>query len=329
VEHRYLPWDLPGAVDRFLRQTRPCLLILMETELWPNLLAACHACGVPVLLANGRLSARSARGYGRLPATSRAMMDALSLLCVQGAEDRERFLGLGAAPERVRVTGSLKFECATALPLAAVTTRLRQRLGVGRFIWIAASTHPGEEGLVLAAHARLRATASTALLVLAPRHPVRTVEILQLPGLAGMNVARHSLGEAVTMGTGIYLLDTLGDLTTFFGAADAAFVGGSLVPHGGHNVLEPAAAALPVVVGPHCGNFARITADLLAADGAVQVSDASALAAQLIVWFQAPAARAAMGQRAARFVRSHQGALAAVLAAAISLLPARSPAAPF
>jgi 3-deoxy-D-manno-octulosonic-acid transferase len=319
VRHHYLPWDLPGAVGRFLDRQSPGLFIVMETELWPNLLAACAQRGIPAVLANGRLSERSARGYGRVPGLSRPMLESLALLAVQGEADAARFRALGAPPGRVRVTGNLKFEGALAPEAAAGA--LRAAWGPARPVWIAASTHPGEEGQILAAHATLRRALPTALLVLVPRHPERAAECLRLPALAGLPVARRSTGEACGADTAVYLVDTLGELTAFYGAVDCAFVGGSLVRHGGHNCLEPAAVGLPVLVGPHCFNFAAITEGLAAAGGVLVVADAEALATELGRLLQDPAACRAMGARARGFLDAHRGGLDTLWAALLPLLP--------
>jgi 3-deoxy-D-manno-octulosonic-acid transferase len=271
VHHVYAPWDLPGSVSRFLRRTRPSLLLLMETELWPNLLHACHARGCPVLLANGRLSARSARGYARFGPITRNMLAQLSRVACQSAVDGERFLSLGLPPQSLTVTGNIKFDLEVDTAMHARAAKLRQELDAdNRPVLVAASTHAGEEALVLQAFARLRQSFGNCLLVLVPRHPERFDAVYALCASQGWQVLRRSSGVAPAAGDAILLGDTMGELRLLFAAATVAFIGGSLVEHGGHNALEACAWGVPVVSGPHTFNFEEIT-DLLTAAGAMLV----------------------------------------------------------
>ena len=276
VYHVYLPFDLPGMMARFLRRWQPRVLVVMETELWPNLVAACARRCIPVMLANARLSERSARGYARISGLTRPMLRRLSLIAAQFEPDARRFISLGASPDRVQVTGSLKFDLHIDPEKAALGRALRQQWQ--RPVWIAASTHDGEDRPVLAAHRRLLTQHPDLLLVLVPRHPERFDAVAALVQSEGLACARRSHDEAVTASVQVYLGDTMGELLGLFGAADVAFVGGSLVPTGGHNPLEPLAMGVPVIMGPHVFNFQVICDALKEAGALVTVQDDEALA---------------------------------------------------
>jgi 3-deoxy-D-manno-octulosonic-acid transferase len=322
VLHVYAPWELPGAVARFFNAFRPSLVLLLETELWPNIVATAAKREVPVMLINGRLSERSQRGYARFPALVKPMLKALHGLAVQTPADAARFQELGAADSKIVVTGSVKFDIDPDDGLRQVAGRWRQHLGL-RPVWIAASTHAGEDEPVLVAHKQLKTRFPDALLILVPRHPERFAEVGQLARTQGFSVQKRS--EAAHVGTGcdVYLGDTMGELMQMFGFADVAFVGGSLVDVGGHNLLEPSAWGLPVLTGPHLHNFALI-AQLLEQAGAMTiVESADALAAQLLELFaendaelaqsQGLSRRQAMGDAALHVQGTHRGALQRVL----------------
>ncbi|KAA6184368.1 3-deoxy-D-manno-octulosonic acid transferase [Thiohalocapsa marina] len=308
VQHRYTPFDLGWVMGRFLGAARPRLVLVMETEIWPNMLAACARRGVDVMLINARLSARSARGYARAPRFSAETMQRFACIAVQGPVDAARFRALGVAPARIVVTGSIKFD--VQLPASLMDRAEVMRLGWGnRPVWVAASTHEGEEEPLLAAHARVRQAYPNALLVLVPRHPERFDRVAMLVARQGMGLARRSLGELGDERTAVFLGDTMGELPVFLAAADVAFVGGSLIPHGGHNLLEPAAVGVPVLIGPHSFNFAEITRLLLARQAAMQVADADALAQALTRLLGDAAERARIGENGRRAVESNRGAL--------------------
>lgn len=312
--HRYTPFDLPGIMSRFLDRAAPRLVLVMETEVWPNMLAACDARGIQTMLVNARLSARSARGYARVARFSAETMRRFSCIAAQGAADAERFQALGVKPEQIVVTGSIKFD---VQPPASLTDRaevLRRAWGNDRPVWVAASTREGEEEQVLAAHAMVRADLPTALLVLVPRHPERFERVAALVRRAGFGLARRSLDEPCPAHVAVYLGDSMGELAVFFAAADVAFVGGSLVPTGGHNLLEPAAAGLPVLAGPHTFNFAAITRLLRERGALTQVADADGLAAVLRRWLTNAAERARVGEQGRRVIVENRGALGQVTA---------------
>ncbi|MET1077525.1 MAG: lipid IV(A) 3-deoxy-D-manno-octulosonic acid transferase [Pseudomonas sp.] len=322
VQHCYLPYDLPWAAARFLERVRPQLAIIMETELWPNHIHQCARRGIPVVLANARLSARSARGYGRFARLTAPMLAQLSWIAVQSEAEAERFRALGARPGCVEVTGSIKFDLPIdpQLPLRAAALRADWQ-ATARPLWIAASTHAGEDEVVLDAHRRLRHVQPEALLILVPRHPERFAGVFELCCQSGFATARRSLGEPVGASTGVVLGDTMGELLFLYALADIALVGGSLVPSGGHNLLEPAALGKPVLSGPQLFNFLEIAALLRAAGALQEVTDAASLSLALQQAWTDPAATHARAQAGLAVVRANQGALNRLLDGLGRLLP--------
>ncbi|MFO7642019.1 MAG: lipid IV(A) 3-deoxy-D-manno-octulosonic acid transferase [Candidatus Competibacteraceae bacterium] len=313
VRHVYAPFDLPGAVARFLRGARPRLAVIIETELWPNLLRQCAVAGIPVLIANARLSERSARGYARIRRLTASMLRDVTLIAAQAEADAERFRALGAP--RVEVVGNLKYDLQLPEDLPEQGLRLRrERLGAPRPVWIAASTHAGEDEVILDAFALLRPRWPELLLLLAPRHPERFGGVAALCRRRDLRVVRRSEEQPCPPETVVFLGDSMGELLQFYAAADLAFVGGSLVATGGHNVLEPALLGLPVLFGPHMFNFTEAGQRLLAAEAAWQVADAATLATAVDRLLADPERRRAAGERGRAVVERHRGALAALLA---------------
>ncbi|WP_434696058.1 lipid IV(A) 3-deoxy-D-manno-octulosonic acid transferase [Pseudomonas sp. Z1-14] len=314
VQHCYLPYDLPCAARRFLGQVRPKLAVIMETELWPNHIHQCARRGIPVALANARLSERSARGYARFPKLTRPMLGEMSLFAVQTEAEAERFRQLGARAGTVEVTGSIKFDLTIDPQLLESASALRRQWqAVERPVWIAASTHEGEDEVVLAAHQRLLASYPDALLILVPRHPERFDSVAQLCEREGFATVRRSSAQPVTAQTSVLLGDTMGELLFLYALADSAFVGGSLVPNGGHNLLEPAALAKPVLSGPHLFNFLEIAAQLRAAGALQEVEDAESLALAVQRLFELPRDAQRMAEAGLKVMRSNQGALQRLL----------------
>jgi 3-deoxy-D-manno-octulosonic-acid transferase len=314
VQHRYTPFDLPGIVRRFLGQVRPRLVLIMETEIWPNLLAVCRQRGVRIVLINARLSARSARGYARLPRFSRQVMRCFSCIAAQSRADAERFVQLGVEPARIAVTGSIKFDVEPPASLTDRAEALRRTWGNDRPVWVAASTRDGEEEQVLSAHAAVRRALPSALLVLVPRHPERFDRVAALVQREGFACARRSMHQSCGAETTVFLGDSMGELALFYAAADLAYVGGSLVPTGGHNLLEPAAAGLPVLAGPHTFNFAEV-ARLLAERGALrQVQNAGELAERVADLLGDATERARIGELGRRVIEENRGALQRIMA---------------
>ncbi|MCB1768614.1 MAG: 3-deoxy-D-manno-octulosonic acid transferase, partial [Candidatus Competibacteraceae bacterium] len=313
VQHVYAPYDLPSVVRRFLHRTQPRLAIIMETELWPNLLRQCATAGIPTLIANARLSERSARGYARIPGLTASMLQDITLIAAQGESDARRFRALGAP--RVEVTGNLKYDLKIPDDLREQGRQFRRKwLGENQPVWIAASTHSGEDEQILRAFIRVRSSWPNLLLVLTPRHPERFDNVAALCREQGFNLIRRSEQRPCTPDTAVFLGDSMGELLLFYAAADLAFVGGSLVPTGGHNVLEPALLGLPVLFGPHMFNFAEASQQLLEAKAAWQVMDVGELAVTLD-WLLADLQQGRdAGQRGRAVVERHRGALAALLA---------------
>ena len=307
VFHVYSPWDMPGAVQRFLQRVQPGLLIIMETELWPNLLHYCHGRGCPVVLANARLSERSARGYARFGGLTRGMLQQLSVVACQSRSDGDRFLALGLPQARLNVTGSIKFDLELDRDLRARAAILREEFS--RPVILASSTHPGEDEIILAAFRAVREQVPGALCLLVPRHPERFDSVYELCVADGWQVLRRSSGEAVSAGDDILLGDTMGELKLLSGTATVAVIGGSFVAHGGQNVLEAAAWGVPVVTGPHMFNFSEISALLLEAGAMEQLQEPAQLAGSLMRILQDEPLRQRMGNAGEQVVAENRGAL--------------------
>ncbi|KFE51635.1 lipid IV(A) 3-deoxy-D-manno-octulosonic acid transferase [Pseudomonas syringae] len=314
IQHCYLPYDLPWAAGRFLDHVRPVLGIIMETELWPNHINQCARRGIPVVLANARLSERSARGYGKFAGLTRPMLAQMSWIAVQTEAEAQRFRDLGARPECVAVTGSIKFDLSIDPQLLKDAADLREQwLATQRPVWIAASTHAGEDESVLSAHRQLLASHPDALLILVPRHPERFASVHDLCVQQGFATVRRSSQQPVSAQTSVLLGDTMGELLFLYALADIAFVGGSLVPNGGHNLLEPAALAKPVLSGPHLFNFLEIAALLRNADALAEVADAASLTAAVQRLFDQPQQARAMADAGLQVMKANQGALQRLL----------------
>ncbi|MGI8561304.1 MAG: lipid IV(A) 3-deoxy-D-manno-octulosonic acid transferase [Luteimonas sp.] len=322
VAHVYLPYDLPGAVSRFLAHFQPKLALIVETELWPNLLFCCRDLGIPAYLVNARLSARSLRGYRVLrPLISRALRT-LRRVAAQSSADAKRFVRLGADEARVAVLGNLKYDIPVDESAPRFAAGFRERSGA-RPAWIAASTHEEEEAAILAIHARLRRRWPDLLLLWAPRHPERFRAVAQQAVGAGWRVATRRLTQWPDGDDAVFVVDTLGELMQFYACADVAFVGGSLQPVGGHNLLEPAAVGTAIVTGPHLHNFSDI-ARQLDATGALRIgADAQAVGDALEELLADASLRDAMTEAGGRLVRQGRGALARTLAMVAPELPAR------
>ena len=309
VDHVYLPYDLGGAVRRFLDHFRPQIALVVETELWPNLLLCCRDAGIPAYLVNARLSERSLRGYRVLRPLLSRVLATLRRVVAQSTEDAGRFGQLGAPQDALVVAGNLKYDIAIDTDaLARAAAEFRQRIGA-RPVWIAASTHPEEEAPVLEMHRRLRERWPDLLMLWAPRHPERFRGAAQQAVDAGWRVATRRLTHWPDADDAVFVLDTLGELQLFYACADVAFVGGSLQDIGGHNLLEPAAVGTPVASGPHLHNFADI-ARQMEAGGALRVGqDADAVGAILAQLLDDAAARTRMREAGLDLVRKGRGAL--------------------
>jgi 3-deoxy-D-manno-octulosonic-acid transferase len=322
VEHVYLPYDLPGSTARFLQHFRPSLGLIMETELWPNMLFGCRDQRIPVYILNGRLSKRSLRGYRLLrPLIGRALRT-VRCVAAQSAADARRFQKLGARADQVQVLGNLKYDVAVPEGLDRFREAFAAALGAPRPVWLAASTHEGEEADVVAIHRRLRERWPDLLLLWAPRHPERFPRVQAAASEAGWRVGTRTHDTWPQAGDDVFVVDTLGELMAFCACADVVFVGGSLQPIGGHNLLEPAAVGTPVVTGPHLHNFAEISRRMDEA-GALRIGqDAAEVGAALEALLADPAARQAMAAAGGALIDQGRGALQRSLALVGGDLPA-------
>ena len=313
VAHVYAPYDLPAAVSKFLERVRPQLAIVMETELWPNLFHACQQRSIPLLLVNARLSERSIAGYQRVRGLASQTLSAVTEIAAQSELDAGRFRSLGADGQRIKVTGNMKFEQRIAPDLLERAEVLRQDWGVDRTVWVAGSTHEGEDELLLDVFRQLRQQFRDCLLVLVPRHPERFESVAELCRHRGYNTVLRSEAVACMPDTAVFIGDSMGELPLFYAAADVAFVGGSLVRRGGHNLLEPAALGVPVVTGPYVFNFVEICELLLQAGACDKVEDTAGLLRTVSQWLADANERHQVGQRGREVVEKNRGALQSVL----------------
>ncbi|MDA8390077.1 MAG: lipid IV(A) 3-deoxy-D-manno-octulosonic acid transferase [Gammaproteobacteria bacterium] len=320
VAHRFAPYDVQRVVDRFLDRTKPQAAVIFETELWPVLYGALAARRIPLMIANARLSERSFRGYRRIAGLMRQTLAVPQIIGAQGADDARRLKALGAPATAIEVIGNIKFDIEVAPGLETAGERLREAWGRQRPVWVAASTHAGEEEAALAAHRIVQRHCPGALLVLVPRHPERFDAVARLVDKEGLRKVRRSTGDPVLPDTDVLLGDTMGELMVFFAAADCAFIGGSLVPTGGHNPLEAMAVGRPVVFGPHMFNFEEIAGLALNAQAARAIPDGEALAPALLAYLTDATARQATGDRGLRVVRAQAGAAARTAALVERLL---------
>ena len=308
VAHCYLPYDLPFAIRRFLNRTKPQFGIIMETEIWPNLLSVCHQLNIPLVLANARMSERSAAGYARFPDFIQSVLNDLSLIASQGQDDKKRFQQLGADNKKIHAIGNLKYEINLPASLKEQASAMRNMWHNNRPVLIAASTHEGEEEMLLNAARQIRAHFSDLLLIIVPRHPERFDRVAALAQKSGVKTLRRSEHKPCPSDVQVLIVDTMGELPLFYAASDIAFVGGSLIPHGGHNLLEPAILGRAVITGPHFFNFNDITKQFLAADAALQVENTEELAQTVINLLQNSQQRAQMTEAGLKLIANSQGA---------------------
>ena len=314
VIHSYIPYDLSGAVRRFFDWARPTLAIIMETELWPNLFHECGQRRVPLVMASARVSLRSVRRYRYLIPLFRDTLANGILIAAQTQVDAERFRSLGANPDRTHVTGNIKFDFELPAEVADRGRAFREQQAAARPVWVAASTHEGEETAILDAQDQVLARHPAALLILVPRHPERFAQVAALLDSRGTPYVTRSSRALASPDTRVILADSMGELTTFYAAADVAFVGGSLVAIGGHNLLEPVSLGVPVVTGPHNENAADIAELLVACGSARVVPDGAAVAAEVVLLLADPAARQGRGAAGQTAIEANRGALDRLLA---------------
>lgn len=310
VYHVYVPYDYPHAIKKFLNHINPLLVIIMETELWPNILYYCKKRRIPVLIANARLSLNSVNGYKKIGSFVRTMLNSVDLIAAQSKLDAERYLDLGVDPSRVSIVGSIKFDITITDDLIANGLKLRVRWGGNdRAIWIAASTHEGEEEKVLQALKEIRKSIPNILLVLVPRHPERFQKVIELCKLRGFETISYKKQEICSSTTDIIVGDTIGELLLFYAASDVAFVGGSLVNIGGHNLLEPAALALPIITGNYLSNFQEISKLLDDANALIRVNNAEELANAVVMFFKDKEIKIKRGKAGLKVIEQNRGAL--------------------
>lgn len=308
VEHRYAPLDYPGAISRFIKTVQPQALIIMETELWPNLLHQCHQRQIPVSILNARLSEQSCQRYQRIRGFFRHMMQGVHTVLCQHQDDADRFRRLGVRSDQLAVTGSIKFDIRLNQQQIEIGAEWKAQLNQ-RPVWIAASTHKGEDEKIILAHQQLRKEVPEALLILVPRHPERFDAVAALVKQNNLSLIRRSQNQAIQPSTQVYLGDSMGEMASYFQMADIAWMGGSFVPVGGHNLLEPAALAKPTLIGPHFYNFSDITRQLVTKQACHVVQDEHELATELLSLFRDDGLRQSMGMAGFDVVTANQGAL--------------------
>jgi len=320
VFHVYIPYDFPIAVKKFLNKIQPCAAIIMETELWPNYLHYCANMHIPVMLANARLSEKSKQGYQRFPKLTKTMLSQINIIAAQTKRDADRFIELGTPKENIIITGSMKFDISIAASVYEKASVFRNLWGQDRLVWVAASTHEEEEEQIINAFDQVKARLPHVLLVLVPRHPERFDKVAQLCKKQGYKVMKRSKNKPCTSETDIFIGDSMGELLAQFAACDVTFIGGSLMPVGGHNLLEPAALGKAAITGPHVFNFTEITRMLMNAGAATMVQNADELARDVITFLTHHDKRVEAGQKGLQVVEQNKGAVESHLALFQSLI---------
>jgi len=320
VSHFYIPLDLPGATSRFLDRLQPRLLLVMETEIWPNLFLNAQRRKVPVVIANARLSKRSASRFRRLSGFTRQVLQSVTWFGAQSNEDRNRLIQCGANPESTDMTGNLKFDLNLPAGLTEKAAQLRSTWGIQRPVLVAGSTHEADESVLIAAFAELLKSLPTALLILVPRHPERFSRTAELAKTAGLNTELHSQGEACSEQAQCFVIDAMGELMTYYACGDIAYVGGSMGEQGGHNALEPAALGLPVLFGPNMENAKEIAAKLIESKAGISVSNQKALQEAVRNLFNNNVQCSDMGNNGRALIETNKGALDLTLRAVRRLL---------
>ena len=309
VQHVYFPYDLQGSLKRFLNRIQPKKLIIMETEIWPNLYASCQQRNIPIVIVNARLSQRSMKSYLKIKKLVAETLAHVCLIAARGEDDVKHFKQLGASDQQLQAVGNIKFDLEISTSQTQRGQGFRQQWGNERLVWVAASTHQGEDEKVLAIHQKLLNVLPKLLLIIVPRHPERFDDVYQLANQTGLSVQRRSKQKTFSPEAQIIIGDSMGEMLSWFAAADIAFMGGSLVETGGHNPLEPAALAVPVLSGPHVFNFAEIF-PLLEDQGAAWVlDDSDAIQKQLLALFQDSDERREAGEKGKALMKQHQGVL--------------------
>jgi 3-deoxy-D-manno-octulosonic-acid transferase len=309
VEHVYLPYDIPCAVNRFMCCFKPRMAVIMETEIWPNLFACCGKNQIPLYIINARLSEKSARGYQKIPTLISPALACVKLIAAQTQDDASRFVAIGAKTENVRALGNIKFDVEVPNELIKQGVQLKADLFAGRFVWLIASTHKGEEAIFVKIYKEIKLQIPELLLVMVPRHPERFGEVKKLCEQNQLAVIMRTSGGICHQYDDVYLVDTMGELKMVYAAADIAFVGGSMEPVGGHNILEAAAVGTPVLFGPYMANFKEIAEGVLRKDAAMQCQDESEIIKAVNALYVDLAYRQSLAEKGKEFVRQNQGAV--------------------
>lgn len=309
VEHVYLPYDMPDAVSRFMRCFRPRMAVIMETEIWPNLFAYCGENKVPLYVINARLSEKSAKGYQRIPTLIASALAHVKLIAAQTQDDANRFIAIGAKAEIVRTLGNIKFDVEVSREIIGQGLQLKDGLFGGRFVWLIASTHKDEERVFLDIYKEIKHKIPELLLIIVPRHPERFEEVKKLCEQHQLAVVMRTSNEVCDWHSDVYLADTMGELKMLYAASDVAFVGGSMVQVGGHNILEASAVGTPVLFGPYMANFKEITEGVLRQGAAIQCRDKNEIIGAVITLHSNSAYSQSLAEKGRVFVRQNQGAI--------------------
>ncbi|WP_091978689.1 lipid IV(A) 3-deoxy-D-manno-octulosonic acid transferase [Pseudoalteromonas denitrificans] len=308
VEHVYLPLDFPDAIYRFLKHLKPKMVCILETELWPNLISQSNNRKIPLVVLNARLSEKSFLGYKKVAPLSKLIMNGITQLAAHDKIDAQRFVQLGLDKNKIHNTGSIKFDIQLDSKKQQESAKLKQQFSSKSPIWIAGSTHPGEDELLISAHKKLLKSHPDALLILVPRHPERFDAVAQLVKIDSLSMQKRSeLNNKIT--SQVLLGDTMGELSSLYGAADVAFIAGSLIERGGHNPLEASAYGIPVITGPHIFNFLHVYPELLKQQGCLKISSIDELTPLLINLFSDTSFNQKVGKQGALFVEKNQGAI--------------------
>ena len=313
VVHCYMPFEFPNAIRSFFTSVKPRVAMIMETEIWPNLYRGCGVRSIPLILVSARISPKSIPGYRRLVPLIRETLSHGIIIAAQSQADASRFLELGADPERTHVTGNIKFDIEFDQAIVSRGKQLRSALFACRPVWIAVSTHSGEEQQVLEAHRILLKAHPDLLLVLVPRHPERFPEVRELIEKSSFTVVSRTSDQPATASTEVFLVNTMGEVPLFFAASDISFIGGSLVPIGGHNLLEPAIQELPIITGLYLFNTEEIAENFVKHDACVVVANGVELAAAVLVLLEDPDEATKMGKRGLKVVEQNSGSLQRLL----------------
>jgi len=309
VTHVYLPYDIPDAVSRFMHCFKPKLAVILETEIWPNLFMSCGKNNIPLYIINARLSEKSSRGYQKIPTLILPALAQVTGIATQTQDDANRFIAIGAESEKVKTLGNIKFDVEIPESTIAQGLQIKTDLFGGRFVWLIASTHKDEEMLFLEIYKEIKHKIPELLLVIVPRHPERFADVKKLCEKHQLGVVMRTAGDRVYAETDVYLVDTMGELKMLYAASDVAFVGGSMVPTGGHNILEAAAVGVPVMFGPYMDNFKEIARGVLSHNAAIQYQNKDGLVSSILALYEQPAYRKALAEKGMEFVRQNQGAI--------------------